>query len=55
MSKFFFAINSLDVTDFLPRYLGTTNKSLRFIGNMIFKVCAECFEKRASLFEFSFH
>lgn len=53
MSNFFFAINSLDLTDFLPRCLGTTNKSLSFIGNMIFKVCAECFEKRASLFAFS--
>lgn len=27
MSNFVFAINSLDLTDFLPRYLGTTNKS----------------------------
>ena len=49
----FFAIGSLDLTDFLPRCLGTTNKSLSFIGNMISKVCAACFEKRASRFAFS--
>ena len=46
----FFAINSLDLTDFLPRCLGTTNKSLSFLGNMIFKVCAELLREKSKSF-----